>query len=373
MLSRKHFATAYIIFLLISAPAIAQKGAEISSETPTFDFGSIIEDNGLATHAFTVKNTGINPLVITRITASCGCTQPQWDKTPIPAGATTEVTISYNPKGRPGPFYKSIAIISNAKNGRLTLYIKGNVTGRTLTQPTITYPYNIGELKLQAKNILYNRLYPGQTQEETIPIRNDSKEPLQLHTDKTPNYLTVEINPPTLKPGETGEISILFLTDQVKQMGHITTTFPLIVQSDGKQKTESNLTITANIIDNFSRWTTTQKAKAPAAQFSHTHIDFGKLPDKTPSLISIIGGGNRTQTLTLTNTGQTTLQIYSISSDNPAIDITGSKKELKPAATATYKINLRPKEIKTKLEAYINIVCNDPTGPVRLIKVTAEK
>jgi hypothetical protein len=34
---------------------------------------------------------------------------------------------------------------------------------------------------------------------------------------------------------------------------------------------------------------------------------------------------------------------------------------------------LRPKEIKTKLEALINVVCNDPNGPIRLIKVTAYK
>ena len=30
-------------------------------------------------------------------------------------------------------------------------------------------------------------------------------------------------------------------------------------------------------------------------------------------------------------------------------------------------------EIKTKLEALINVVCNDPNGPIRLIKVTAYK
>ena len=31
------------------------------------------------------------------------------------------------------------------------------------------------------------------------------------------------------------------------------------------------------------------------------------------------------------------------------------------------------KEIKTKLEALINVVCNAPNGPIRLIKVTAYK
>ena len=49
------------------------------------------------------------------------------------------------------------------------------------------------------------------------------------------------------------------------------------------------------------------------------------------------------------------------------------QKEIKPGTTATFKVTVRPKEIKTKLEALINVVCNDPNGPIRLIKVTAYK
>ena len=51
----------------------------------------------------------------------------------------------------------------------------------------------------------------------------------------------------------------------------------------------------------------------------------------------------------------------------------GGKKEIKPNASATFKISIRPKDIKAKLEALVTVVCNDPNGPVRLIKVTAEK
>ena len=80
-----------------------------------------------------------------------------------------------------------------------------------------------------------------------------------------------------------------------------------------------------------------------------------------------------TKIIEIDNAGKSPLIIHSITCDDERIDISGGKKELKPGATATFKVSLRPKEIKTKLEALINIVCNDPNGPVRLIKVTAEK
>jgi hypothetical protein len=370
----KQFITVLIILLLIDNFAYAQKSAIISLEMQTYDFGVIAEAAGLATHSFTIKNTGAAPLVIHRITASCGCAQPEWSKAPIAPGSTGEVKISYNPKGRPGPFYKSIAIHSNAKNERLTLYIKGTVKSRTVEQqPVITYPYNIGELKLQTKTIQYNRIYPGESLEETIQIKNEGKTPLKITPPKI-DHLTVTITPDTLKPEETGEISILFHTDKIKKMGRINTPLPLRIENSEKKNKEGFLHIAANIIDNFSRLSASEKAKAPVAQFSLTSLDFGKLPEKSGSIISFIGiGGKESESLTITNTGQSPLLLYSVTCDNELVDVSGGKKELKPGTSSTYKVSIRPKEIKAKLEAFIHIVCNDPNGPVRLIKVTAEK
>ena len=84
-------------------------------------------------------------------------------------------------------------------------------------------------------------------------------------------------------------------------------------------------------------------------------------------------GGKVSGTIEITNTGKSPLVIYSATCDDERINVTGGKKEIKPGMTAILKVTVRPKEIKTKLEALINIVCNDPNGPVRLVKVTAEK
>ena len=139
------FILAGILFAISSISA--QNNARISADELIYNFGTIGESDGLASHIFTIKNTGNGPLVITRITASCGCTQPEWTKAPIAPGKTGEVKVTYNPKGRPGPFYKTIAIYSNGKKGSFSLGIKGNVTPKE-AQPILSYPSSIGDLKL---------------------------------------------------------------------------------------------------------------------------------------------------------------------------------------------------------------------------------
>ena len=139
----------------------------------------------------------------------------------------------------------------------------------------------------------------------------------------------------------------------------------------GKKEVSGEIQISANVIDNFSKLSAADKAQAPIAELSGTLLEFGKLPNKK-NIVPLIGG-KVSGTFEITNAGKTPLTIYSVTCDDERVDLSGGKKELKPGATATFKVTLRPKEIKTKLEALINVVCNDPNGPIRLIKVTAYK
>ena len=371
MLNRNKLVFILAGILFVISGISAQNNAQISADELIYNFGTIGESDGLASHIFKIKNTGNGPLVITRITASCGCTQPEWTKEPIAPGKTGEVKVTYNPKGRPGPFYKTIAIYSNGKKGSFSLGIKGNVTPKE-AQPILIYPYSIGDLKLQTKNILYSTVRPEETLGEKISIINEGKTSLNIHLGKTPHYLNIIANPAKLAPGETGEISILINAKEAKRKGRVTAEIPLTVESVGQKKgTESHLYVAANIIDDFSKLTTSEKAKAPVAQLSGTLLDFGKLPDKS-SFIPLVGG-RVSGTIEITNSGKSPLVIYSASCDDERVAVSGGKKEIKPGTTATFKVTVRPKEIKTKLEALVNIVCNDPNGPVRLVKVTASK
>jgi hypothetical protein len=93
-------------------------------ETSSHSFGNIIEGQ-IATYEFKFTNTGTEPLELTNVRASCGCTTPKWPRELIQPGQTNVIRAEYNSSGRPGTFSKNIFVTSNA--GQSTLTISGNV------------------------------------------------------------------------------------------------------------------------------------------------------------------------------------------------------------------------------------------------------
>lgn len=107
----------------------AQKttGAKIAAEITDYDFGVIKEADGKVSYTFVVNNEGTKPMVITRVISACGCTVPEYDTKPIDAGKSSNIKVTFDPAGRPGPFVKTIAVYSNGKDGSFILRIKGVV------------------------------------------------------------------------------------------------------------------------------------------------------------------------------------------------------------------------------------------------------
>lgn len=120
------------IFTLILMSAVAfnimaaGKGAEMTFNEKTHDFGTIKEANGPVTHTFEFTNTGGEPLVIINVNASCGCTRPEYPKQPIMPGKKGKVKVTFNPAGRPGEFSKEVKIRTNGDK-RPILRITGTV------------------------------------------------------------------------------------------------------------------------------------------------------------------------------------------------------------------------------------------------------
>lgn len=118
----------YLFFLLVLGFAIqgfAQEvkatekkvdGPVITWEKKTHDFGDIYQGDKVE-HTFYFTNTGNEPLLITNVQVSCGCTVPKgWPRDPIPPGGKGELSISFNSAGKSGKQQKPVTIISNASN-----------------------------------------------------------------------------------------------------------------------------------------------------------------------------------------------------------------------------------------------------------------
>ncbi|WP_217278638.1 DUF1573 domain-containing protein [Hymenobacter sp. BRD67] len=91
-----------------------------------FDFGDIRPDSKVQ-HTFKFTNTGKTPLLIADATASCGCTTPSWTKEAIAPGATGELQVQFDSRGKQGLISKQVNVRANTQPNMTTLYIKGNV------------------------------------------------------------------------------------------------------------------------------------------------------------------------------------------------------------------------------------------------------
>lgn len=118
------------VMLLCSVTAVmAQKPAQIKFDSTTHDFGTFSESEPKVTCTFTYTNVGEQPLVVNQAIASCGCTVPEYTKTPIKPGEKGEIKVTYNGAGKfPGYFKKSITVRTNGSVEMTRLYIEGNMT-----------------------------------------------------------------------------------------------------------------------------------------------------------------------------------------------------------------------------------------------------
>lgn len=107
------------------AEAKTDTGAVIKFDQTDHDFGKIKEGT-LAAYSFVFYNKGTTPLVLSNVQASCGCTTPEWPRSPIKPGEKATIKAVFNSYGRPGDFHKFVTVKSNG-GADVTLTIKGTV------------------------------------------------------------------------------------------------------------------------------------------------------------------------------------------------------------------------------------------------------
>ncbi|TDB63634.1 DUF1573 domain-containing protein [Arundinibacter roseus] len=113
-----------VILLSVASVSFAQKGV-MKFKEETHNFGKIAQGKPVTTE-FTFTNTGTQPIVISNVSASCGCTTPEYTKAPVLPKQTGTIKATYNAAAM-GAFNKSITVFSNAESPSLTLFLKGEV------------------------------------------------------------------------------------------------------------------------------------------------------------------------------------------------------------------------------------------------------
>lgn len=121
----KKFVTLLFIAMISLSINAQENVAKIEFKQTTIDYGTIEKGaNGIRTFEFT--NTGNAPLIVSKVSSSCGCTVPKKPEAPIMPGETGEIEVKYDTK-RVMPIRKTITVLSNADTPTVALKIKGEV------------------------------------------------------------------------------------------------------------------------------------------------------------------------------------------------------------------------------------------------------
>ncbi len=99
----------------------------------SFDFGKVSEGENVE-YNYRFKNTGSNPLIITNVPASCGCTVPEKPEAPIMPGEIGFIKVKFNSEGRVGQAHKTVTVMSNANPGFPPLQLTGEVIAKKAGQ-----------------------------------------------------------------------------------------------------------------------------------------------------------------------------------------------------------------------------------------------
>ncbi|KAA9339369.1 DUF1573 domain-containing protein [Hymenobacter busanensis] len=235
--------------VLTTAFSAAAQGV-LNFEQKDHDFSNVAEGT-LATYEFKFKNTGDQPVVIANVQASCGCTTPDWTKTPVLPGKTGFIRASFNSAGRPGQFNKTVTVTSNAKEPSTVLSIKGTV----LTKDEMRPKYSAAELAKSPKMVIdrtshdFGKMEPGQQPAAKFTVKNTGKAPLEL-TSLTSNCYCISFKntPKPIAPGQSAVVELVYGQRQIGQMTDVVT-----LHSNDITAPDPKITLRANILQSLSQ------------------------------------------------------------------------------------------------------------------------
>lgn len=112
----------------VSEEAVANGPVGVMSfEQDAFEFGKVVEGE-VVEHVFTFVNTGDAPLIISQVSASCGCTTPEFSTHPVAPGQEGTVKVVFDSNGQVGQQHKVISVLSNGSMKVTLLHLRGEVT-----------------------------------------------------------------------------------------------------------------------------------------------------------------------------------------------------------------------------------------------------
>jgi hypothetical protein len=332
---------------------------KISFEDNLHDFGKFKEEDGKVTHSFEFVNTGGSDLIIQRVTASCGCTAPDWTREPVPPGEKGYVAATYNPAGRPGPFRKYVTVISNSNPGSVRLTITGEVTPKPRTIED-DYRYSMGPIRLKSNHLAFGNIKNTGKSEKGLEVINTSEQPVTIAFERVPKHISIRAEPASLEPMEKGFIVATYDAPQRNDWGFVIDRMGLNI--NGVSERNYSLVISANIEEDFSSLSAEELEKAPVVSVDDPEFKFGK-----------ISQGEKVEHIyVLTNSGKSDLYIRKVKASCGCTAVQPEKKVIAPGESVDIKTVFNSAGKMGNQNKTVTIITNDPKNSKIILWVKGE-
>lgn len=351
-----------IVFAVFISACLFTAEAQHAKPNLAFDkvvhnFGELKEDGGTKTYEFKFKNTGGQPLVIHNAKASCGCTTPQWTRTPIPPGGSGYVKAIFNPINRPGAFNKTITISSNAENATVILRINGKVLPKEMTVDDI-YPRNMGSIRLETSHLAFTTMSPTKVKEEQIKFISSSETPVKLSFLNVPPHIKIKAVPETIEPGKPGVITATYDAKIKNDWGFVTDNI-FIVFNDVRNYS-NRLTVSASIQEDFASWDEEKRRNAPVTTIAEKTWNFGEITQ----------GDVVKHEFEVKNDGKSELIIRKVKASCGCTAIKPAKTILAPGETTLIAAEFNSRGKAGRQTKTVTIVTNDPKTTTHRLMIT---
>lgn len=358
MIEKRFFIVASL--LCIATMAVAQPRLKV--DRPERKIGEIIYDTP-KTIEYEIVNTGNKPLVISSVHPSCGCTEVAYPTVPVPAGAKSKITATYDAKML-GTFYKELSVFTNISDDPMYLSFEGRVVTELLNVDySEDFPIDLGNVRLNINSLEFDDVNRGDHPVAELQVYNTERGVYKPELMHLPPYLTAEYLPENIYGGKIGKIRVTLDSEKLYMDGLNQTNIYLARYPGDKVGKDNDILVSAVLLPAFRNLTAAKLKTAPYIVLSEDTLDFGSLGTKT----------KLTRTIDVTNIGEEPLTIHSVQVFNQALNVSLGSRVVLPHKTTKLKVTVNAKYLKKAKNApRVLIICDDPRHAKTVLPINVE-
>ncbi len=183
------------VLLLLLNPGFSQKFKLLTP--PILDLGTVPGDS-VASGVIRFKNAGEQPMTISKVNTSCGCTAASLEKYTYQPGEEGELPVEFNTKGYRGTTRKSVTItMENASPSAVRVVIQATVRPKVAIEPAYV---DLQKISMQDGKVV-----------RTVTITNNMKREITGKVDRVVNdRIRVEPEIFTVAPDSAATLTIFY-------------------------------------------------------------------------------------------------------------------------------------------------------------------